>query len=561
MAPPLKGRLESPKEGGRPNYSFRIRVNGRQRRVDLGTADPEAAAQQRDVALAGIKAELAAKASLSGSRGKASVAHVRKVVKHAGKVVRTFPAVAERWWNAQEKKGVVVWKNQRSVLQRFVIPHWSGDVSRYQAQNVASVLREVKGLSRQSRLHVHTAVSGVFEHAILEGLLTVNPCKQVKRSKLVPKRLDDEDPKLRATLLLEEVLTICGWVHPEERHRPATERLQGKLLLAHLLGLRHHEVSSLRWNYFTSDFTFLNFKRAKKKDATRSRDGFDLSQLPELQARLRAWWTAAGKPTAGLLFPAMRDGRHAKAGETQAKGLSEADALRRLYKRAHGIEAQVTRNRVMVDKRVKAGKRTVPVTTWEQVRPLTERERLVLEGSDREAPVCFHASRHAYAQALDAAGLADEQIRELLDHENVRVTQVYLRSIGARAKVVPNVHRLTAGPLSGHIAPEQGGHIESATSEKPVRPSGFEPLTYGSGEFENTTQNAKRRTILLDDAPAALSSSPAFLGEALWEQSLGTAPDVASASLAAALERASAAGQWSVVGALAAELAARRTGH
>jgi hypothetical protein len=105
------------------------------------------------------------------------------------------------------------------------------------------------------------------------------------------------------------------------------------------------------------------------------------------------------------MFPAMRDGKLATGRKDQVTGLSEAEALRRLYSRAHGIEAQVTRERVLVDKRVKAGQRTVPVKTWEQVREPTERELLVLDGSDRLAPVCFHSNRNAFAQAADASGL------------------------------------------------------------------------------------------------------------------------------------------------------------
>jgi len=184
-------------------------------------------------------------------------------------------------------------------------------------------------------------------------------------------------------------------------------------------------------------------------------------------------WKAAGKPSAGLLFPAMRDGKTAKAGKDPVTGLSEADAPRRLYKRSHGIEAQVIRERVLVDKRVKAGKRTVPVKAWEQVREPTERELLILDGSDRLAPVCFHSNRNAFAQAADAAGLAHEQTRELLDHENVAVTKGYLRTIGARAKVVPNVHalrpvataRLSSAPV-GNIECSQDGHIENGPEQQ-----------------------------------------------------------------------------------------------
>jgi integrase len=487
MPRPLTGQLEKPDpKQGRPNYSYRIRVNGRQRRFDLGTADPVKASQERDIVLADIKADLAAKKDQTRSRALLSVAHVRKLVAVAGKTTRTFPAVAERYWQQQEANGVKTWKEQRSVLQRYVLPAWPSDVSKYTAQMVRDLLAGLDGLAHATRLHVLSALSGVFDSAVLSGLIAANPCKQVQRRKLLPKRRDEDAPKLRATLLPGEVETMCAWVHPEEQHRPATERLQGKLRLAYALGLRHYEIAALRWDDFGADFERVTVYRAKKRDPAARRDALDLTELPELRDWLDGLWKAAGKPSTGLLFPAVRDGKTATAGKDQAKGLSEADALRRLYKRAHGIEAQVTRSREMVDKRVKAGKRTVPVKAWEHVRELTERERLVLDGSERVSPVCFHASRHAWAQAADAGGLTVEQAREVLDHENERQTKGYQRSLGVRAKLVPNVHKLAAmlanrpaSAAADTIECDQSGRIENCEPQKLAHPVGFEPTTLG----------------------------------------------------------------------------------
>lgn len=469
-APNGTGRLEPPKpRQGRPHYSFRIRVNGRQRRFDLGTAEHSDAEQQRATILAGMKADRDAKKDQSGSRARSSVAHVRKVVTSAGKASRTFPSLAERYWQQQEANGVKTWKEQRSVLQRFVLEQWPGDVSKYGPQSVRELLSSLD-LAHKSRLNVFVAISGVFESAYFAGLIPANPCKQVKRGKLVPQRGNEETPKVRVTLTLAEVETMCAWEHPEEQHRPGTERLQGKLRLAYAIGVRHHEVETLRWNDFSGDnFERVSIYRAKKKDPNQRLVTKDLTEHPELRGWLKGVWEAAGKPTAGLLFPAMRDGKTAKAGESGVQGLSEADALRRLYKRSHGIEARVTRERVLTDKRAKAGKRTVPITKWEQVRELTDRERLVLDGSERMLRVCFHASRHAFAQALDAAKLTDEQIREQLGHDNVETTKGYLRSIGARAMVVPNVHRLgsvravrTLSEPAGDADCAQDGHNENS---------------------------------------------------------------------------------------------------
>jgi integrase len=120
-------------------------------------------------------------------------------------------------------------------------------------------------------------------------LIDANPCKQVQRCKLVASHKDDAETKVRITLTPNEVETMCGWVHPEEQHRPATERLQGKLRVAFHTGLRHNEVAALRWENFGADFMWLTVYRAKKKDPAKRRDTLDLTELPEL----RAWFERA----------------------------------------------------------------------------------------------------------------------------------------------------------------------------------------------------------------------------------------------------------------------------
>ena len=162
----------------------------------------------------------------------------------------------------------------------------------------------------------------------------------------------------------------------------------------------------------------------------------------------------------------------------------------------------------MVDKRVKAGKRTTLVTVWKHVRETTERERLVLEGTERISPVCFHASRNAFAQAADAAGLTVGEPRELLDHESDAQTKGYQRRNGARATLVANVYKLAARAPSapaGNVECSQGGHIRDAESEKPAHPVGFEPTTLGFEVLAQTAQikihrENRRLMVTLSDA-------------------------------------------------------------
>ncbi len=117
--------------------------------------------------------------------------------------------------------------------------------------------------------------------------------------------------------------------------------------------------------------------------------------------------------------------------------------------RAMGIDALVEETKVFDDKRTASGKRSMVVSKWKQVRDeLSDREREVLEGSARRAPVCFHANRNAFAQACKEAELTEEQIRDVLDHADVRETRGYMRRIGRQAKQLPNVHGSLADQLA-----------------------------------------------------------------------------------------------------------------
>jgi hypothetical protein len=163
-----------------------------------------------------------------------------------------------------------------------------------------------------------------------------------------------------------------------------------------------------------------------------------------------------------------------------ARGLSEAEALRRLYRRAMGVDE-------LVQERDRRGR---SIRRWTQVRGLTEREREVLDGTDRVAPVTFHAGRNAFAQGCDDAGLSDEQTRELLDHENVKVTQGYQRRLARRAKDVPNVHpdldrRLASRERSGRRESAQAGHIGARTPRHKNDNPGFHRGSWLRGQDLN----------------------------------------------------------------------------
>lgn len=427
MSRKLTGRLEAPSRG-RSHYSLRVRVNGRQRRFNLGTADALVAETKR----LAIIDHLREKPPQRGGRTHLqSLQAIRANARQAGKKSRSFPHVAERYWISQQEDGVKTWTEQRSMLTRYVLPQWQNEISTYNAQAIRELLARVE-LSHKTRLNILACISGVFDLAILSALIASNPCKQVRRSKLVPRRRSESVPRVRATLNSEEVAQMVQWEHPIERHRPALQRLQTKIVLAHFLGLRHVEISGLRWEDFTEDFSRVSIFRAKKRDPLMGRDALDLRDLKTVRRVLASRWRKSGQPKTGLVLPAVSEGKDTKSGEGIPSGISEAKALRRLYQRAMGIEIYAM-NASPQNKHESTFK-------WQKVRELSAREEEVLLGTNQVAPVTFHAGRNAFAQACEDVGLTDEETQKLLDHESVKVTQGYQRRLGKRAKMVPNVH-------------------------------------------------------------------------------------------------------------------------
>ena len=126
-------------------------------------------------------------------------------------------------------------------------------------------------------------------------------------------------------------------------------------------GLRTGDLHALRWE---RDFEIGEGRfetawapRQKTQDPQRL-------EVPEpLRPIINAWWTLQDEPREGLVFPALRDGKYAKAGKDAKHGVSHAAALRRDLRRAFGIEFWDGEH-----------------ARWKKdVRPMTTREREVLE--------------------------------------------------------------------------------------------------------------------------------------------------------------------------------------
>src|SRR5512140_237514 len=91
----------------------------------------------------------------------------------------------------------------------------------------------------------------------------------------------------------------------------------------------------MRWDSFDAAngrFQWGYAPRAKSKSPQR------LTIDEMLRPILRRWWTQNGKALEGLVFPALRDGKHSKAGQGEKHQVSHAHAMRQDLRRAFGID-------------------------------------------------------------------------------------------------------------------------------------------------------------------------------------------------------------------------------
>ena len=146
---------------------------------------------------------------------------------------------------------------------------------------------------------------------------------------------------------------------------------------------------------------------------------------------LKKWWEAAGSPLTGFVFPALRDGKHAKAGKGEEHNVSHASALRTDLRGAFGIDE--LKPQVVKQK----NGRKMPGFHWVQVRDLMPREIELLGGAAYVLPVDFHSWRRAYCQALADAGVNAQQARALAGHSTEAAHERYLRS-SDKVRVLPS---------------------------------------------------------------------------------------------------------------------------
>jgi len=146
---------------------------------------------------------------------------------------------------------------------------------------------------KRTLAHVRSLASGIFTHAINDGLLKVNPWSAVK-TKIKP-----PEPKETSAYTLTELMDIVN---------NKLTRIDAQLIvcLAGLMGLRPSEIVGLDWQGVNLNAGKLRVHQAYVRgNLGTTKTGVDVT-LPMLRLVLgifKAWHQQCGEPSKGWVFP------------------------------------------------------------------------------------------------------------------------------------------------------------------------------------------------------------------------------------------------------------------
>ena len=346
----------------------------------------------------------------------------------------TFAEAAQRVADAQVAAGSKSWTENLARLKEHVFPALGTmPVETIKARHITDMLEGVRVVDRHSKDKAAVMPARGTLKRLLANVLTVLddlwrkeqlPENAAKRVRL-PKA--DRQTKERAILTDFELARYLKWQHPQEDHQTAVLERQTMSCVARLFGgVRTGDLHAM-WDSLDAANGRLGFGYAPRSK-TKSPQRLIIDEM--LKPILRRWWEHQGKPLEGVIFPALRDGKHAKAGKGEKHNVSHAKALRVDLRRAFGID-ELQR----VEIKQKNG-RTVPGYQWVKVRALTSRERLLFEGDAHTLPVDFHSWRRAYCQALADGGVNSQLAKALAGHSTEAAHERYLKN-SEKARALP----------------------------------------------------------------------------------------------------------------------------
>ncbi len=401
------------------------------------------------------------------------------------KRTETFEEAACRVLEKQRSAGLATWKDRQRRLSYYVLPHLAGTrCEEIRASHVRELLDVVRrlGKSRQTMIHIKNDISIVLGELWREELIPENVCSRVVVPEALP-AATERAKKERAVLTDEELVRYLAWQHPEEHQRMAVLERQTMACVARMFGgQRTSDLHSARWEGF--DLPGFEWGTVPRRKGRRLSKGGRPQRLfvPEpLRPILEDWWTRAGKPTTGLVFPKRKGfAENEDATEAERKHSSHAEAFRRDLARVFGLEV-----RRLVETKRSNGRKLAMLRWVAADRPLTPRERTLLEETEYTLPVDFHSWRRAFNQALADAGVNAQQAQALAGHASLAAHERYLRN-------TEKMRTLPAGALPNLLVPSPGvlassmPKLAAGDHEYAVGVAGFEPATAGTQSRPST---------------------------------------------------------------------------
>jgi len=325
-------------------------------------------------------------------------------------------------------------------------------------EHVAAIYENARsaGKSQSHIRHLRHILRSRFAVALEEEVIASNPAENVR----IPKVKVDE--RERAVLNDTELAVYLGWQHPNERFQLAVLERQTMSTLARMFGgLRTGDLHVMKWSGFDlptkpDELGFAWGIAPRAKTARPQRIA-----VPEsLRPIIHDWWQRQGRPTMGLVFPALR-GKN--AGEGAKQGVSHAAAMRRDLQAA------------FKDYRAKHSRLGTEILDATVPAKDSVRWRELFEETAETRPVDFHSWRRRFVQVLADIGMSAQQAQKLAGHADLSAHERYLRT-STRTLEIPTA---ALPDLSSEVLPHRWAKPISQIGENLAHPVGFEPTTLG----------------------------------------------------------------------------------
>jgi integrase len=299
--------------------------------------------------------------------------------------------------------------------------HWILDeighlpVTAIRSDHIAGIYENARaaGKSLSHLRHLRAVLRTRFMVALQEEMIASSPVDRVKLPKV---KIDRRE---RAVVTDVELAIYLAWLPERERAQLGVLERQTMSALARMFGgLRAGDIHSLDWTRFDTKNGAFTWGIAPRRKTARPQR----ITVPEsLRPILKDWWMRAGKPSEGLVFPALR-GKRAGVGEKIRVG--HAAALRRDLKAAFKAYREVNAN--------------LGPAVLDTIVPAEDSPRWVelFEETELTRPVDFHSWRRRFVQALADTGVNAQQAQKLAGHADLTAHERYLRS-SAKTLTIP----------------------------------------------------------------------------------------------------------------------------